>query len=331
MSNIHSDEMKTIEQPGEEQALTTAVEAEAAPVEKPREEFEVIEEEPLPPVNEVKRFFRVFFRRKVVIFGTFLVLLILICGLFPNQIAPNDPYKQNLLRSLEGPSAEFPLGTDELGRCLLSRIIHGARFALLSGVLTVMLASAIGTFLGLLAGFGGKFAQEFIMRFCDAYISIPQMFLIMIISMILGRGLWGIVIAVGIGSFPGYIRLVFGQVMTVKQNDYIMASIAMGDSKLRIMFKHILPNIVSPLIITMASGLSSAVMAEAGLSFIGLGIQPPNPAWGTMTNNGFTHLQDHPLLSLAPGLAIVLLVFGFNMIGDGIRDALDPKMRGVLD
>jgi ABC-type dipeptide/oligopeptide/nickel transport system permease subunit len=157
------------------------------------------------------------------------------------------------------------------------------------------------------------------------------MFLIMIVSMILQRGLWGIVVAVGIGMFPGYIRIVYGQVMTVKQNDYIMASLTMGDSKLRIMLKHILPNCISPLIITMAGGLSGAVMAESGLSFIGLGILPPIPAWGTMTNDGFTQLLNNPLLSLAPGTAIILLVFGFNMIGDGIRDALDPKMRGTLD
>lgn len=315
MSNTTSDDTKILEQPGQEE-------------EKP---FEVIEEEPLPPVNEFKRFMRVFFRRKVVIFGAVLVLIVLVMGIFPKQIAPNDPYKMDLIKSLQPPSLEFPLGTDELGRCLFSRIVYGARFALLTGVLTVAVSSVIGTFLGLLAGFSGKRVEELIMRFCDAWISIPSMFLIMIVSMILQRGLLGIVIAVGVGGFPGYIRIVYGQVMTVKQNDYIMASLAMGDSKLRIMLKHILPNVISPLIVTMASGLSGAVMAEAGLSFIGLGIQAPEPAWGTMTNNGFTQLQSHPLLSLAPGLAIVLIVFGFNMIGDGIRDALDPKMRGTLE
>ena len=293
--------------------------------------FEVLEEESLPPVNEVKRFFKVFFHRKVVIFGALLVLVVLVAGIFPNQLAPNDPYQMDLMKSLQGPSAQFPLGTDELGRCLLSRVIHGARFALLSGVLTVLVSSVIGTVLGLVAGFSGKFVEELIMRFCDAWISIPSMFLIIIVSMILQRGLIGIVVAVGIGGFPSYIRIVYGQVMTVKQNDYIMASLTMGDSRLRIMFKHILPNCLSPLIITMASGLSGAVMAESALSFIGLGIRPPQPAWGTMTQNGFAHLQNHPMLSLAPGVAILLIVFGFNMIGDGIRDALDPKMRGTIE
>jgi peptide/nickel transport system permease protein len=315
MSNTTLDDTIILEQPGQEE-------------EKP---FKVLEEEPLPPVNEFKRFMRVFFRRKVVVFGAVLVVIVLIMGIFPKQIAPNDPYTMDLMKSLLPPSAEFPLGTDELGRCLFSRIVYGAQFALLTGVLTVAVSSVIGTFLGLLAGFSGKRVEEVIMRFCDAWISIPSMFLIMIVSMILQRGLLGIVIAVGVGGFPGYIRLVYGQVITVKQNDYIMASLAMGDSKLRIMLRHILPNCISPLIITMAGGLSGAVMAESGLSFIGLGIQPPQPAWGTMTYNGFTQLLNHPLLSLAPGFAIILIVFGFNMIGDGIRDALDPKMRGTLE
>ena len=184
MSKIISDNTKILEQQAEEEDF-----------------FEVLEEEPLPPVNEFKRFVRVFSRRKVVVFGAFLALLIIVAGMFPNQIAPNDPYKMDLMKSLAGSSSEFPLGTDELGRCLFSRIIHGARFALLTGVLTVLVSSIIGTFLGLLAGFGGKVVEEVIMRFCDAWISIPQMFLIIIVSMIMGRGLWGIVIAVGVGGF----------------------------------------------------------------------------------------------------------------------------------
>jgi len=197
------------------------------------------------------------------------------------------------------------------------------------GVATVLVSSVIGTVLGLIAGFGGKFLEELIMRFTDAWISIPGMILIMLMAVILGRGVFGLVLAVALGGFPGYIRLVYGQVMTVKQNDYIMASISMGDSKMRIMFKHILPNCISPMIVTMTMGLGGGVMAEAGLSFIGLGLAPPTPAWGGMTDAGRAHLATLPWLSLAPGMAIVILVFGFNMVGDGIRDALDPKMRGT--
>ena len=295
------------------------------------EPFQVLTEAPLPPVNEFLRFVKVFCRRKVVVFGLFLVIIILIAALFPNQVATNDPFAMDLRRGLEGPSSDFWLGTDALGRCTYSRIVHGARLAMQVGVATVLVSSVIGTVLGLLAGFGGRLLEEIIMRFTDAWISIPGMILIMLLATIMGRGVFGLVLAVALGGFPGYIRLVYGQVMTVKQNDYILASVSMGDSKLRIMFKHILPNCISPMIVAMTMGLGGGVMAEAGLSFIGLGLAPPTPAWGTMTDTGRTHLATLPILSLAPGLAIVILVFGFNMVGDGIRDALDPKMRGTND
>jgi ABC-type dipeptide/oligopeptide/nickel transport system permease subunit len=163
------------------------------------------------------------------------------------------------------------------------------------------------------------------------WISIPPLLIMILVGAIIGRGVFGIVIAVAAGMFPGYIRLVYGQAMTVKQNDFIKASLAMGDSKLRIIFRHILPNCMSPMIVTMTMSLGGAVMAEAGLSFLGLGLAPPSPAWGTMANDGYIHLASLPLLSIAPGIALVVLVFGFNMVGDGIRDALDPKMRGTMD
>jgi len=291
--------------------------------------FQVIEEPPLPPVNEFKRFIKVFARRKIVLFGLLLVLVILVAGIFPSQLAPHDPYRLNLMNNLQPPSSTYPLGTDELGRCLLSRIIYGARLALISGVATVIISTIIGSAIGLIAGFSGKVVEDIIMRLTDAWISIPPLVIMILVGAIIGRGVMGIVLAIALGMFPGYIRLVYGQVMTIKQNDYIMASRAMGDSKISIALKHILPNCISPIIVTMTMMMGGAVMAEAGLSFIGLGLQPPNPAWGTMANDGYTQLGNLPLLSIAPGLAIVVLVFGFNMIGDGIRDALDPKMRGV--
>jgi len=295
------------------------------------EAFEVLFEEPLPPVNEFKRFMKVFLHRKVVVVGLVFVIIILVAGLFSYQIAPHDPFQINLLNNLQPPSSEFLLGTDDLGRCLLSRIIHGARLALITGVSTVFISSAIGSVLGLVAGFAGKVVEDLIMRLTDAWLSLPPLIIMMFVGVILGRGVVGIVFAVALGMFPGYIRLVYGQVMTVKQNDYIMASLAMGDSKMRIIFRHILPNCITPLIVTMTMSLGGAVMAEAGLSFIGLGLAPPSPAWGTMTNDGYMHLAHLPLLSLAPSAALVLLVFGFNMVGDGIRDALDPKMRGTME
>ncbi|MCL2226984.1 MAG: ABC transporter permease [Oscillospiraceae bacterium] len=294
-------------------------------------EYDVHQELALPPVNEFKRFAKVFFRRPIVGVGFAIVVLLLIAGIFADQIAPHDPYLINLFNTFDAPSARYPLGTDAIGRCLLSRIIHGTRLALLTGVSTVFISATIGITIGLVAGFGGRVAQEVVMRLTDAWISIPAIIIMMLLGAVLGRGIGGMTIAIGVTMFPAYIRLVFGQVLTVKQNDYIMASMAMGDSKVRIVLRHVLPNCLAPIIVVMTMMMGGAVMAEAGLSFIGLGMDPPTPAWGTMTNDGRQWLASYPHLSLAPGAAIVLLVFGFNMVGDGIRDALDPKMRGTLN
>jgi len=295
------------------------------------ESFDVEKEKSLPPVNEFKRFVRVFFRRPIVAIGFAIVIGLVVLAVFADQIAPHDPLEFNLLNVRAAPSADYPFGTDDIGRCLLSRLIHGTRLALLTGVSTVLISAVIGITIGLVAGFGGRVTQEVVMRLTDAWISIPGIILMMLLGAIIGRGPIGLTIAIGITMFPAYIRLVFGQVLTVRQNDYIMASFSMGDSKVRIVLKHILPNCTAPIIVVMTMMMGTAVMAEAGLSFIGLGIDPPNPAWGTMTNDGRTRLATAPHLALAPGAAIVLLVFGFNMVGDGIRDALDPKMRGTLN
>jgi len=295
------------------------------------EEFDLVEEHQLPKVNEFKRFVRVFFRRKIVLVSFCVIVLILLVALFADFVAPQGPNDQNLANTLAQPSAQYLLGTDALGRCLLSRIIHGSRIALLVGVATVLIAASIGTVIGLAAGFSGKYAEGVIMRGTDAVISMPPLILMLLIASILGQGVLGAIVAVGLAMFPGYIRLVYGQVLTVKQNDYIMASRAMGDKKTRIARRHIFPNIVSPLIVMMTMSMGTSIMAEAGLSFLGLGISPPTPAWGSMTRDGYQHLSTRPLLAIAPGIAIVILVFAYNMVGDGIRDALDPKLRGSLD
>ena len=232
---------------------------------------------------------------------------------------------------LAAPNSSYWLGTDALGRCLLSRIIHGSRIALLVGVATVFIGASIGTTIGLIAGYSGGYIEGLIMRGTDAMISMPPLILLLLIAAVLGSGVWGTIVAVGITMFPGYIRLVYGQVLTVKQNDYIMASRAMGDKKSRILIRHIFPNILSPLIVTMTMTMGGSILAESGLSYLGLGISPPTPAWGSMTRDGYQHLMTRPLLSIAPGIAIVILVFAYNMVGDGIRDALDPKLRGSLD
>jgi len=293
--------------------------------------FELLEDPPLPKVSEFKRFVRVFFSRKIVAISFVVVILILLMAAFADYVAPYGSNEQDLLNVLAPPSREHWLGTDPIGRDLLSRIIYGSRIALLVGVATTFIAAFIGTAIGLVAGFIEGPIEGIIMRAVDAWISIPPLILMLIIAGILGSGLFGTIIAVGLTMFPGYIRLIYGQVLTVKQNDYVLASRAMGDSKTRIAIRHILPNCVSPLIVMMTMMMGSSILMEAGLSYLGLGIRPPTPAWGSMTRDGYLYLGRAPLLSIAPGIAVVILVFAYNMVGDGLRDALDPRLRGTLD
>ncbi|MDR1299366.1 MAG: ABC transporter permease [Oscillospiraceae bacterium] len=291
--------------------------------------FELLEDELQPPVNEFRRFVKVFFKRKVVVFGFVMVVLLLLTALFADVIAPYGSNEQNLRNTLALPDGNHLLGTDALGRDLLSRIIYGTRVALSVGVYTVLVSAAIGTVIGLVAGYAEGALQTIIMRCTDAMMSIPSLILSLLIATILNRGVSGVVVAVAITLFPGYIRLINGQVLSLKQNDYILAGRSMGAGKSRMIIRHLLPNCLSPLIVQMTMMMGIAIMSEASLSFLGIGILPPTPAWGGMCYDGYKYLLLRPLLSLAPGFAIMLLVFAFNMVGDGLRDALDPKLRGT--
>jgi ABC-type dipeptide/oligopeptide/nickel transport system permease subunit len=237
--------------------------------------------------------------------------------------------EQDLHNVLAAPTAAHALGTDSLRRDLLSRIIYGTRVALAVGVSTVVISAAFGTLLGLIAGYAQGIVQTVIMRVTDALMAIPSLILTLIIAAILKTGVIGVVIAMSVMLFPGYIRLTCGQVLSVKQNDYVMAEQSMGSAKVRIMLRHILPNCLSPLIVQMTMMIGIAILSEASLSFLGLGIVPPTPAWGSLCYDGYKYLMMRPLLSIAPGLAIMILVFSCNMVGDGLRDALDPKLRGT--
>ena len=302
-----------------------------APLLIPEDEFVVLDDALLPPVNEFKRFIRVFFARKIVVFAAVLLTVIIIAALGADFIAPFNPYEQNLRNVLAYPDSVHWLGTDALGRDLLSRIIHGARVALLVGFFTVIVAASVGTTIGLVAGFSSGLVDDVIMRITDSIMAIPNMILSLLIVGILRAGVTSVVIAVAGGMFPGYIRMMRGQVLSAKQNDYVLAERAMGASWGRIVFKHILPNCMSPIIVMMTMMLGGSIMAEAGLSYIGIGITPPTAAWGAMCYDGYKYLMTRPMLSIAPGFAIMMLVFSFNMIGDGLRDALDPRLRGTLD
>jgi ABC-type dipeptide/oligopeptide/nickel transport system permease subunit len=229
---------------------------------------------------------------------------------------------------LDPPTSLHPLGTDQLGRDLLSRIIYGSRVAIVIGLVCVGVSALIGVAIGLVAGFSHRIVNDILMRVTDAIMAIPGLILTLLIVSVIGNGMVGVIIAVSIGMFPGYIRLVNGQVLSVKQNDYILAEMAIGAKSTRIILKHILPNVLSPLIVLMTMMMGGAIMSEAMLSFLGLGLTPPTAAWGAMCYGGYKFLTTRPLLSLMPGFMIMLLVFGVNMIGDGLRDALDPRMRG---
>jgi peptide/nickel transport system permease protein len=283
-----------------------------------------------PRVSEWRRFRRVFFQRRLVLFGLAVLLLLVFTAIFAPWLAPHDPYRGNLADSLSPPSREYPLGTDIQGRDTLSRLIFGARTALLVGFVTVGIAAIVGITLGLVAGHFGGLIGMIIMRSMDALMGFPMLLLALVIAAVLGGGLHNVIVALSVATMPGYARTMYGLTLSIRENDYVMAQRAMGASNLRILGIHILPNALPPMIVLVTLQLGTLILAEAGLSFLGIGIKPPGAAWGAMVYDGYRYLRSNPMLSFAPGLAIMLVVFAFNMVGDGLRDALDPRLRGLL-
>jgi len=283
-----------------------------------------------PHVSEWRRFRRVFFSRGMVVFGLVILLLLLFTAIFANWVAPYDPYRLGTAKSLLQPTREHPLGTDILGRDTLSRLMYGSRTALLVGFVSVGVASVFGISLGVVAGYFGGMANVIIMRAMDALLCFPMLLLALVVASVLGGGIQNVIIALSIATIPGYARVTCGVTLSVRENDYILAERAMGSNDMHTMLSHILPNAFPPLIVLMTMQLGNLILAEAGLSFLGIGIEPPGAAWGAMVNEGYRYLMRNPVLSFAPGLAIMLVVFAFNMVGDGLRDALDPRLRGLL-
>jgi peptide/nickel transport system permease protein len=280
--------------------------------------------------NEFKRFVHVFLGRKIVLFGIVVIVLLIIAAVFSPLLAPYNPNSPSVKELLAPPSATHLLGTDTMGRDTFSRIIYGSRTALIIGLIAVFIAAVIGNALGLLAGFYGRWTNTIIMRLVDALMSVPMILLAVTIAAILGSGVKNVVISLGISLIPPYARLMCAQVMTIKQNDFISAAHSVGASNIRIMLRHVLPNCLPPLIVLLTMQIGQAILSEASLSFLGIGISPPDAAWGSMVSEGYQNLLRSPMLSIAPGLALMLVVFAFNMIGDGLRDALDPRLRGTL-
>jgi len=291
----------------------------------------VIEFEEAPPrVSEWRRFRRVFFSRGVVVFGLVVLLVLFFTAIFATWLAPYDPYKPGMADSLTQPSWEHPLGSDILGRDTLSRLIYGSRTALMVGFISVFVAGVIGIPLGVIAGFVSGITNILIMRVMDALLCFPMLILALVMASVLGGGIQNVIIALSVATIPGYARVTCGLTLSLRENDYVLAERAMGSSNLRTMLGHILPNAFPPLIVLMTMQLGGLILAEAGLSFLGIGIEPPGAAWGAMVNDGYNYLKTNPALSFAPCIAIMLVVFAFNMVGDGLRDALDPRLRGLL-
>jgi ABC-type dipeptide/oligopeptide/nickel transport system permease subunit len=280
--------------------------------------------------GEFRRFLRVFLGRGVVKFGLVVIIFFIIIALFAPFVSPYDPYAPDLANVLSPPTKEHMLGTDALGRDTLSRIIYGARTSLFIGLVVVLAASSMGMLLGLIAGYFGGWPYLIIMRFIDAMMSFPMVLMALVIAALLGGGIKNVIVALSISMMPGYARLMCAQVLTVKEYDFVTACTSLGAHHIRIMIRHILPNCFAPIIVLMTMMLGGVILAEAGLSFLGIGITSPTAAWGSMVNDGQPYLLELPILSFAPGLAIMLIVFAFNMVGDGLRDALDPRLRGII-
>jgi len=268
------------------------------------------------------------FRNKLAITGLVIMGTFLLSAIFAPLIAPYDPIKQELIMRRRPPSQEHALGRDDLGRDILSRIIFGARLSLQVGVMSVGFAIVIGAVIGAISGYAGGWVDNIVMRLMDIMLAFPALLLAIAIVTILGPGLMNMLYAIGIVSIPAYARIVRASVLSVKEQDYILAARAIGVPPARILFRNIFPNALTPLIVQATLGIGTAILDAAGLSFLGLGARPPRPEWGAMLGQGRYSMFTAPHIVLFPGLAIMLTVLGFNLLGDGLRDALDPKLRG---
>ncbi len=302
------------------------------------------------PSTEV---FRGLKKHRLALIGAGIILVLVFIAILAPFIAPNDPIEQNLAERLSPDvltaaytiltdplkqnkfdrllqlNLEFPFGTDNLGRCVLSRLIHGAGVSLQIGVMVVGISSIIGVTLGLIAGYYGGLIDELIMRTVDILLAFPGIILALVIAGILGPSLYNVMLALAVVGWTSYARVVRGSVLSVKEKDFVEAARALGASDARVMFRHILPNVMAPVIVMATLGMAHVILAAAALSFLGLGAQPPIPEWGSMLNDGRAFMRTAPHLTIFPGLSIMVAVLAFNFMGDGLRDVLDPRLKGM--
>lgn len=280
--------------------------------------------------KRAKRFLAVLFGRKIVLISAIVILFFAFCAIASPLMAPCDPYEQDLSNRLAGASSEHWLGTDQLGRDLYSRIVYGTRVAFMVGILAVFIAAALGCAIGLVSGYFGGWVDNILMRIIEAQMAIPPLILAMALVAVFGRSIPMLIFVLGISAIPGFARMMRGQVLSIREMDYVAASRIRGNSNLATMVRHIFPNCLSPIIVIMTQSIGGSILAEAAMSFLGAGIVPPTASWGAMVNAGYSYIYDAPLFALAPGIAIILLVLAFNIFGDGLRDALDPRLRGTI-
>ncbi len=260
-------------------------------------------------------------------FGAFLVAVLILTAIFGPILAPYEPTTMDFAATFAPPSLEHPMGTDNFGRDVLTRIMHGARVSLQVGIISVTLATVVGTLLGMIAGYSNRVVDEIIMRAMDILFAFPAILLAIAILAALGKGVANAMIAIGIVYVPIFARIARGEVLAIREEEFIEVAHALGAGRTRILFSHIMPNILSPIIVEISLSLSFAILAEAALSFFGLGTQPPDPSWGNMLSEGRAYIQQSVWLGIFPGLAIMFTVMGFNFLGDGLRDSLDPRLR----
>lgn len=268
-----------------------------------------------------------FKKNRLAVVGLVILTILAFIAIFADFLAPHEFNKMNILKPFGPNTLEHPLGTDNFGRDVLSRIIYGAQLSLSIGFIAVGIAVVIGGFLGALAGYFGGIIDTLIMRTMDILMSIPQLLLAVAIAAALGPGISNLMIAVGISSVPRYARLLRSSVISAKEQEYVEAAKLSGATSFRIIFRHILPNSMAPMIVQMTLGVASAILNAASLSFIGLGAEPPTPEWGAMLSEGREFIRNYPTLTLYPGIIISITIFALNVVGDGLRDALDPKQK----
>lgn len=276
------------------------------------------------------RVVRVIFARKSVVFCLVVLAVLILAAIAAPLVAPYDPYKQDLKGMLQGMSVQHIFGTDAMGRDVLSRIIYGGRVSFTVGLVSVIIAGTMGMVLGLIAGMAGGLVDAVIMRVMDAMMSVPMIIMALFLGSIFGKGLGNICLAIGISMIPSYARVTRGQVLTVREMDYVTAGTLCGASRMKNAISHIFPNCVSSNIVLMTMNLGSAILNEAALSFLGMGINPPTASWGGMVNDSYKYMGTNAVIAIAPGLFIMIVVLCFNMVGDALRDAMDPKLRGTL-